>query len=367
MKIFFIPRDRSFWQYHASALLSLASIQAIIVIFWQDEKLFNALAGAVWLPLFTFGVLTFRYFYKVRGWYRISTSRTIPGVIFFALVMGALVTLSMFALTVPFFWGHLENHPQVLEHKATVAELLLFLIVGNTFQTQLFFSAWIFIYISIVSNRRIRDAELNNLRLQNSLKESQLANLTNQLNPHFLFNVINNIRFTIYEDAAKADAMLVGLSDMLRYSLESSRQEKVRLKEELVIIDRYIDLIAVQMEKRLTYKVDVASDLHDYQVPPMVLQLLVENAVKHGIDRLRHGGVILLKASVDESHLLFTLQNSRGDSQLLIVDDKKNMGIGLVNIQERLRLLYGDAASLRIEETSDKFSVYLTLPKELSV
>ena len=366
MKTFFFPRDRSFWQYHCSAVLSLAAIQGIIIIFWQEEKLVNALAGAVWVPLITASALVFRYLYKTRSWHTISTARTIPGVLIYGLLMGALIAAVMLATTLPFFLDHLANRPEVLAHKVSVWEMVLKIFIGNTLQNQLLMGAWIFIYISIVSNRRIREAEVSNLRLHNSLKEAQLANLSNQLNPHFLFNAINNIRFTIYEDAAKADAMLTGLSEMLRYSLERSKQDKVRLSEELEIVALYIDLIKVQMEERLTFRLDVSPNLHHCLIPPMVLQLLVENAVKHGIDTLRHGGCITLTAQAAEQKVVFNVINTRGDNKPLLSSEvaSNSIGIGLVNIQERLHLLYGDRASLHIEQASDSFAVTLTLPKE---
>lgn len=366
MKIFFVPRDKLFWRYHCSLVFAVFAIQGMMIAFWRDEKLPNAIAGTVLLALFTVAVLIFRYLYKTHAWHNISFARTIPGVLIYSLLMGALVTITMLALTLPLFLPSILNNPDVISNKISVAQLLLQIFIGNTLQTQMLMGAWIFIYISIGSNRRIREAEVSNLRLQNSLKEAQLANLSNQLNPHFLFNAINNIRFTIYEEASKADAMLTGLSEMLRYSLERSKQDKVQLSEELEIIALYIDLIKVQMEDRLLFTLDVAPALHTCLIPPMILQLLVENAVKHGIDTLRHGGSIHVSAQLIEQQLVFCIRNSRAEKQSAKIDDipVNNIGIGLVNIQERLRLLYGERGSLHIEQRSDSFVVTLALPRE---
>jgi len=366
MRIPFIPKDKVFWIYHCSAVFSLVIIQGLIFFFWRDEKLFNAAAGAVWVPLYTAAVLLFRYLYKKRAWYSVSTGWMIPGVLLYGLLMGAVMTLGLLMIVTPFFWSHLVNNREVLAHKVTLGDVMLQMFIGNTLQNQLLVSAWCFIYITIVSGRRIREAEVNTLRLQNSLKESQLANLSNQLNPHFLFNAINNIRFTIYENAEKADAMLTGLSEMLRYSLDRSKQDKVRLSEELEIIALYIDLVKVQMEDRLAFAVDVPEVLHNDLVPPMVLQLLVENAVKHGVDKLRHGGCIELAARVVGQQLVFRVSNTFAGSNALAEDGAAaaNMGIGLVNIRERLRLLYGNNAGLHIEHSEACFVVTLTLPKE---
>lgn len=366
MKPAFFPSDKVFWLYHGCALFLLAALQGLVIFFWQSEKLFNAVAATIWLPAFTLSVLIFRYFYKARSWHRLSTVRIIPTVLGYGFLMGALVSLSVIMIMASIFWSHFVNSPDVLANKTSVPKMLLQLFAGNTLQTQLFIGAWAFIYISIASNRRVGEAELGNLRLQNSLKEAQLANLNNQLNPHFLFNAINNIRFTIYENAEKADAMLTGLSEMLRYSLERSRQDKVRLGEELEIITLYIDLIKVQMEERLRFACDIPQNLHHCLIPPMILQLLVENAIKHGIDKLRHGGSITLTAEAVEQQLIFNVSNNRGDNAPLVSSEapSNDIGIGLVNIQERLRLLYNGRASLHIEQTSHSFVVTLILPRE---
>lgn len=369
MTLYFFSRDRLFWLYHIGVLSFVIFLQGTITYFWYTEKMFNLVAGLAWVPLFTLSVLFFRFLYKKKHWHKVAISKTIFGIFFYGLVMSALVTAMMLAITVPFFWNNIINSPEITNHGISAAHLLFKIFVGNVLQTHLLISAWIFIYISIANNHRVRESELSNLRLQNSLKEAQLANLSNQLNPHFLFNAINNIRFTIYENATKADTMLTGLSEMLRYSLEQSKQEKVRLSEELEIISLYIDLIKVQMEERLTFSVDISQNLNNYLIPPMTLQLLVENAVKHGIDKLRHGGVIQLQAESTEQQLIFTVINNCGEYKPRPNNEviSTNIGIGLVNIEERLRLLYGDNASVKIERESDNFEVTLILPRESGI
>lgn len=360
-KYFFFPHHRLFWWYHLTGLAVLAMVQTMIIALWREEKMFNAAAGAVWLPLFTLAVLGFRAFYKYFNWYQYGAARIIPIVILYGLAAGVLVTLFMFGIVTPFFWSDITNHPHVIAHKISTSELMLQMVIGNSFQTQIFVCSWIFIYISVSSNRRIHETELHNLRLQNSLKEAQLVNLGNQLNPHFLFNALNNIRFTIHENPEKADAMITALSEILRYSLESSKHEKVTISEELAIIERYIAIVKIQMESRLDFEQNIPQELSPYLMPPMVLQLLVENAIKHGIDELRHGGMIALEGHEQEHALMFIIKNSKPAKQNAAL---QNMGIGLANIEQRLHLLYGDKASLKIVSTESNFSVVLLLPKE---
>lgn len=369
MKPLFFPRDKTFWLLHAGTLVVLHIVLWLSIFMWQEQKLFNAAAMLVWVLAFSLVALFFRQQYQQRNGFAKQFWLRVLWVLGFAIVGGFAVCALMLVVVTPFFWSGLVESGVLEQLGVTQTEYLLRLAISNTLQAQLFLAIWMFIYLSVSSNRRIRETEVSNLRLQNSLKEAQLANLSNQLNPHFLFNAINNIRFTIYEDATKADTMLTGLSEMLRYSLERSKQDKVRLSEELEIIALYIDLIKVQMEDRLQFSLKVAPSLYNYLIPPMTLQLLVENAVKHGVDKLRHGGGIELTAGLYEQQLIFKVNNSRGDNKPLLSSEaaSNNIGIGLVNIQERLRLLYGDKASMLIEQTSNKFAVTLSVPQEFGI
>lgn len=366
MKPNFFPANKTFWLLHGGALFSLQAVMWVTTFLWGEQKLFNAVATLVWTIAFTEVVLFFRQHYQQKEGFSKSIFKRLLLIIGYASVGGVVVAAITLVSVTPFFWREIISSGFIERMQLTESQFLVRLAIQNTLQSQLFLAVWMFIYVSVTSARRIKEAELVNLRLQNGLKEAQLANLSNQLNPHFLFNAINNIRFTIYEDADKADAMLTGLSEMLRYSLERSKQDKVRLREELEIIELYIDLIKVQMEDRLKFVLEVDSGMQNYLIPPMTLQLLVENAVKHGIDKLRNGGSITLRANTAEQNIIFNVSNSRGENKPLLAGElrENSIGIGLVNIQERLRLLYGERASFNIEQSNEHFSVTLQLPRE---
>lgn len=361
MSYYFIPRNKEFWLYHGTMLLFLSMIQAFIITFFYESKLFNALASLLWLPAFTMAVLFFRKLYKEKNWHEYGPVKIIPIVVIYGLISGFAVTFVMLGIVTPFFWDEIAFHEAVINKKITPTEIIVQMIIGNGFQTQLFISGWIFIYMSVTTKRRVKETELFNLRLQNSLKEAELANLTNQLNPHFLFNALNNIRFTIYENPQKADNMLTALSEILRYSLESSKHEKVQLSEELEIIHRYIAIIKIQMESRLDFAIKIPEQMHAYLIPPMILQILIENSIKHGIDKLRSGGLIELQGSEQNNNLEFIVTNTIATTASPTV----TTGIGLKNIRQRLNLLYGDRASINLSSNQQQFSVTITIPKEL--
>lgn len=361
MNCYFFPRDKTFWIYHGSVLLVLSLVQTIIIALWRDAVMFNVVAGLLWLPLFTLAVLYYRYLYIKLQWNQAATSKNILTIIVYSTFTGFLVTIVMLGTTFPFFWDEVKQHDAIVKQQATLFEIVIQHIIGNGLQTQIFIGGWIFIYISITTRQRIKETELTNLRLQNSLKEAQLFNLNNQLNPHFLFNAINNIRFTIYENQEKADRMLTGLADILRYSLESSRHTKGRLEQELEIVEKYIDIIKIQMEQRLTFKMDIPTNLTSYLIPPMLLQLLIENAIKHGIDNLRAGGIVGLKAVQYQQQLNFQISNSTPN-----YSEQSNhaLGIGFKNIKQRLALLYGEQASFEAVQRESEFTVNISIPCE---
>jgi LytS/YehU family sensor histidine kinase len=193
------------------------------------------------------------------------------------------------------------------------------------------------------------------------LREAQLSSLANQVNPHFLFNALNNIRFMIHENPKYADRMITELSEMLRYSLESSKKDKVMLSEEIAMIEHFIDIVKIQLEERLQFSMAIPQSLYPYLVPPMMLQMLVENAIKHGLDNLRKGGRLHIAGREDKNDIVFDITN---DSTTVHNKLQENMGIGLNNIEQRLKLLYSDQASLSVTKSENEFSVLIRLPKE---
>jgi LytS/YehU family sensor histidine kinase len=285
----------------------------------------------------------------------------IPVVIVVGTLAGAVIAAITTALVTPFFWDGIVSRQLAQDPQFDATLYFARLIVGGALQNQLFVSAWAFIYISVTGSRRIKETEVINLRLSNSLREAQLSSLSNQLNPHFLFNALNNIRFMIHENARQADAMMVALSEILRYSLASSEHEKVSLRQELAVIEQYIAIVKIQMEQRLQLKMDIDPALLPAMLPPMVLQMLVENAIKHGLDQLPQGGTLHIDASADGGQLVLRVVN---DVPSNAAAPQASMGIGLKNIQQRLGLLYGDKAGLRIAHGRGQFTANLHFPLE---
>lgn len=219
------------------------------------------------------------------------------------------------------------------------------------------FLVWFFIVSSIKIFEHLNEVKINKLELESTLKESQLNALKGQINPHFMFNSLNNIRGLILENPEKSREMITRLSEMLRYSLTKNDINAISIEEEIEVVDNYIAISKIQFEERLSFVKEIQTETLKSQIPPMVIQLLVENAVKHGIANLKQGGIIKLKTSIFEGNLLIEVTNS---GKLVI--DKNSTLLGLQNIKERISLLYGEKASFNLEEIDDIVKATIKLP-----
>jgi hypothetical protein len=361
MPLRFFPRDRQFWLYHCSAIAAGLAVTVGMNLAWGGFAAYEVSTSLCWVPLYTLAVLAFRWLYQRFGGQSVRMGWLIAWAVLYSAVAGVLTAALLQAALVTVFWDVFVAKYAAANLPLDFANFLFMRIREQGPQNQLFILVWSFMYISVTAVRRVRQAETHNLRLQNNLKEAQLSSLSNQLNPHFLFNSLNNIRFMIHEDARRADSMITVFSEILRYSLESSRSEKVNLGHELAIIDQYIAIVKVQLEERLAFSMQVDRSLHEALVPPMVLQMLTENAIKHGLEHLHAGGALSIAASVDGGKLVFDIGNDTPAS----ANRKGNgMGIGLRNIEQRLALLYGERASLNVAHEGTRFNVRVVLPME---
>ena len=211
---------------------------------------------------------------------------------------------------------------------------------------------WAVIYFGVHYFESYQTSELEKLRLAVVAKDAQLRVLLAQVNPHFIFNCLNSLRALILEDPPRAQSMVTELANMLRYSLQSGKTEAVSLETELEAVSAYLKLEAIRLEERLRIKIDIDPRSLETRVPPMLLQTLVENGVKHGVARLPHGGEIRVASRMQNGALKIQVRNS---GQL--AESTGSTRVGLENIRQRLQLLYGDAASLVLRNQDAEFVI----------
>ncbi len=219
---------------------------------------------------------------------------------------------------------------------------------------------WIMIYEKTVS-KRIKEKKLvTQLQIEKNLKDLQLNQLAGKIDPHFIFNALNNIRSLIREDTDKAREAILVLSNILRTPL-ASNANKICLQDEINLVNNYIHLCKIQMEERLIYSEFIAPGINQALIPPMCLQILAENAIKHGISQLPDGGELTLSVTSNQGQLICTLTNS---GHLTTAGTQPGFGVGLHSIRERLQLLYGEHASLSLHEQDQRVTATITLPLE---
>ena len=236
-------------------------------------------------------------------------------------------------------------------------------VVGNLLNGCLIFLVWNLIYFFFQYFSKFQLAEVEKWQLDAQFKEAQLGTLKSQIRPHFMFNTLNNIRALILEDKHKARAMLINFSELLRYALQMSKASFVKLEEEMDMIRRYFQLLSIQYEDRLQYEIEMDPGLGEQEIPPMMLQFLVENSIKYGIDPNANGGSIRLKITQEEGQLILKVYNS-GQLQEE-APQASRLGIGLKNIRERLQLLYKGKASFSIQQIPDFVVATIKIPEKI--
>jgi LytS/YehU family sensor histidine kinase len=212
--------------------------------------------------------------------------------------------------------------------------------------------AWSTLYFAIKYYRVFQEVRESALKSAAMAHEAQLKMLRYQLNPHFLFNTLNAISTLILERQTElANRMVTRLSSFLRYSLDNDPMQKITLKQELAALQLYLDIEKVRFEERLNLVLEIEDEAQEALIPSLLLQPLVENAVKYGIARAEEGGRICIAARVFAGDLLIQLSDDGPGVELVAGEIPNARGVGLRNTRERLFELYGNQHSLRLSRT----------------
>jgi sensor histidine kinase YesM len=234
------------------------------------------------------------------------------------------------------------------------------LLLLNLFLATLFGSISA-VYISLRNTaermaRKLKEKEVNEERLERLRTRAELDALQAKINPHFLFNTLNSIASLISENPAVAESTVEKLSELFRYTLQRSGNSTVRLSEELEIVRSYLEIEKVRFGERLRFEIRAEESLNDFRIPPLLIQPLVENSIKHAIAGEPLGGSIDVEARRSGNACVVSVTDS-GSGFAATGDDP---GFGLKSIRERLSLVYGERASLRVQEGTSQ--VQLTIP-----
>lgn len=271
------------------------------------------------------------------GWLEYRLPKLLPRLMLSSFLTSA--TIAAFDL----LFEYLAN-----EDGVQVSEIFVSDVIVKIFAVLVLVLAWNAIYFTFHFFQKSRNQEISNLELAASKRESELKNLRSQLNPHFLFNSLNSIKALVDLDPVKAKTSVTTLSNLLRQSLMLGKENSVTLADELKVAKSYLDLEKIRFEERLQVSWEIDNSLEGFQIPPFSLQMMIENAIKHGISHLKEGGVVTVKAYKNDNEVCIEVQNS-GNLRKVV-----DLGVGIQNVKQRLNLLYGNEAVFSLKEHDGK-------------
>lgn len=355
---------------------------------WSGLMLTNFLAMVMILPFFPafganflsvlIGVLIthiYRSYVKRKNWKDFKVPRLVPRVFLASFIQGLVMTVLSLAGLAAMFVIMLQSDPAAIDgflgipsiegvDEATMEKLreatienfsgnkLLVYLFSYLVSFVIYFISWSALYFAYQYMQKTREFEIEKWKLSASVKDAELNALKAQINPHFIFNSLNNIRSLVIEDSEKARDSITHLSDLLRFSIQFDQYEKVSLDKELQVVRDYLNLEAIQLEERLSYKINIDKGSKETMIPPMIIQTLVENAIKHSINNLPNGGEIIVESKMTDGFVIIYVKNT-GQLKVSNTVGERRRGIGINNSKERLRLLYGQSASLTVENMNE--------------
>lgn len=291
----------------------------------------------------------FRNLMRRWKWLNLPIHKLLPSVFFAVFIMGLIVYFLRIPVTL--LLGRLFNPTTAFDVQLILGQSVFYFIV---------FFVWTVFYFTY----HYFDQYNKSLKYEASMIEIELTNLKSQLNPHFIFNALNSIRALVDENPLKSKQAINQLSNILRNSLASDKKGLTNFEDELKIVKDYLGLESIRFEERLKTEFDIHPQSTRFLVPPLMIQTLVENGIKHGISKLTPGGIIQLRTDVVGDHLKIYIRNS---GHMVNGNKRGKSGLGLKNTVQRLKLLYGDEASFKIVNENDNFVLTeLVIPQNIS-
>ena len=289
-----------------------------------------------------------RFFIKRNNWLLLAVEK-----VFFKLAISVILTSVLFSLLV--MGGNelfnLSENPRNLDFSTRLFGLIL--------NIGIYIIPWVLLYYFYHYMSKSRRQQLDTLKLEALVKELELKTIKSHINPHFIFNALNSVRALIDENPERARTAITELSNILRSSMQAEKLETVPFEKELNIVKDYLALEHIRFEDRLQIQYEIDEETLDQPVPPMMLQTLVENAIKHGIGKQIKGGVIKVISDFHNNYHELIVQNSGYLNGRLNGD-----GFGLSSTKNRLHLLFGERANFEIRQIDGLVEARVLIPVE---
>ena len=345
-------KEGLFWKLHLS-WWAISMVYATFPTYKLPEGSPISLAGFYLFHYSTMVGLTYLY----RSIYnKINPFEQNRSYLIFAPLIGVLTIGGVFFLINSHDFIY---HYKYWEDKPFTLEMRFAYLIDCIWDTLPWFLGYHLFRYAIISTEK-------EVKLETSLHESELDRLRKQLNPHFLFNALNGIKALVLTEPKKSREAIDQLSDLLRLSLKTNLNENISLGEEIKILENYLSIEKIRFDERLIIEIEIPIALKNHKVLPFCLQILAENAVKHGISKLKKGGFIKVLAEKISANLILkvintgSLINNWGYSE-----DKTSTDMGLENLKRRLKINFGENAEFNIKEKNGLVTATIILPSEM--
>jgi sensor histidine kinase YesM len=322
-----------YWKFQLSGWFIWALNEALLYTNqygWKWEWIFSSLVN---IALAIFLTHVYRKISHACRWH------DLPLLTLIQLNLVALILMStcLVALNIPLDYIFLSEN-----YAVTLSPFIILQIFLNFAKPV---AIWQLIYFFFQYSNKKLEMERENDQLERTILETESKVLRAQMNPHFVFNALNSVRALITEDPQKAKKGINQLSKLLRSSLLTERKKTISLSEELDTVTDYLSLEKIRYEDRLAWEITAEKNCHKAQIPPMLLQTLVENAIKHGISKKITGGTITIDAKNKDGILTIQVINPGHFKSSIL---SKEQGLGLINSKNRLQILFGETAQISL-------------------
>jgi len=334
-------RKQIYWISQITGWSSFVGINLFIISSYEEVTWQRII---VWIFLGLLGILfthILRRVIRKNNWLNLPLKNTIPRILTSSIIAGIIIYALVFAAS--YVAGTFKQD-----------EYNFARFIGGIVNISVLVLLWNLIYFVVHYTENYKKKEIESLIWEAAVKDYELKTLKSQLNPHFMFNAMNSIRALIEEDPDSAKVAITKLSNILRYSLQMERMERVALEDEVETVKNYLDLERIRFEDRLKYKLDIEKSTQKIEIPPMMIQTLIENGIKHGVAKRTEGGEIHLKSKLLSNanglKLKIEIRNSGHFSEEQL---KNSSGFGVSNTKHRLNLLFGDDAHFTITNENE--------------
>ena len=342
---FNISKRQAYWILQLFGWSAWATFNILLLFFLESATLNKSVIIFILSGYYLLSTHFLRYVILKNKWLDLSLLQLLPR------ILALTIVLAISNYLIHIIASTLLNTIDVQ------SDLDPMVIIGYLLLSVLYYIIWSAIYLVFHYFERYNAS----LKYDAIVYEIELNRLKSQLNPHFIFNALNSIRALVDEDPVKSKRAITQLSNILRNSLIMNKRKLIDFNDEIKTVRDYLDLEAIRLEERLKINIDIAPEADSFQIPPLMIQTLVENGIKHGVATLTKGGLISLKAWQDDDHLKIQIRNS---GQYVNGAGVENTGYGLENTEQRLNLIFGQTATFNIgNEDNNTVLTEITIPQ----